>query len=272
MNKQKGISTLLSVLIALLVIAGGVVTYKYYSVSEEGASTKKAGESQDETTGEFFRVDQPELNQKIISPVQIKGEAKLFEHEVLNEWITVEINDGNGHKLGSDKIKTENGKIEGPFLQDISYEQPTSGEGLIKIFEYIPREGFIPTEGVLGSYIPKTLIEIPVVFSEELLVIPADWKTYNNPEANFAFRYPSDWEITADYLYETPARSKAHERTVTLGKIGEKAVVQINMRQCPCPSREVSKSGYTDYIAICSEDSETMDIYKKILASFRIIK
>ena len=52
MNRQKGISTTLAILLIVLlaVIVGGVVTYKYYLVSEGGPSAGEVpGESQDET-------------------------------------------------------------------------------------------------------------------------------------------------------------------------------------------------------------------------------
>jgi len=49
MNKQKGISTILSILLALLIVAGGVVAYNYYSTLEEKPSTGEPGEPQDET-------------------------------------------------------------------------------------------------------------------------------------------------------------------------------------------------------------------------------
>jgi len=133
-------------------------------------------------------------------------------------------------------------------------------------------EGFIPTEGVLGSYVTLTLVDIPVIFGEELLIIPPNWKVYNNPEANFTFRYPLDWEINADYLYETVGGVKAKERTVVLRKIGEEGAISINMRQFPCPAREVSKWGHTNFIGTCSEDPEILDIYEKVLTSFRVVE
>jgi hypothetical protein len=273
MNKQKGISTTLSILLVALLftVVGGGIVYKYYLAPEGEISGGEPKEPQDENDGEFFQINQPKQNQKIISPIRIEGEANLFEHKTLDEWIIIEISDENGHKLGSNNIKTEGGRIEGFFLQEVSYKQPTSEKGLIKIFEYIPEEEFVPTEGALESYIPKTLLEIPVVFSEKLLVIPDNWKVYDNSNSNFTFRYPLNWEITEDYLYKTPAGVEAKERTVLLGEIGEKAVVQINMRQCSCPSREVSKSSHTEYVAICSTDPEILDIYKRIVGSFRII-
>ena len=49
----------------------------------------------------------------------------------------------------------------------------------------------------------------------------ADWKIYNNPEVDFTFKYPLEWEITADYFYETLSGIKATKRTVNLKKVGK---------------------------------------------------
>lgn len=140
------------------------------------------------------------------------------------------------------------------------------------MYEYMLKEDFVPTEGVRGSYVPKTLAEIPVIFGEKLLTIPANWNTYDNSEASFTFKYPSDWEIKADYLYQTLAGVKAKERTVVLGEIGEKGTIFINMRQFPCSARKVSKWGHTNFIGTCSEEPEILNIYEKVVTSFRVVK
>ncbi len=54
------------------------------------------------------------------------------------------------------------------------------------------------------------------------LIIPTsikttNWKTYSNPEAKFTFKYPENWEVKADYYYQTSAGVKAVKPTIVLG-------------------------------------------------------
>ena len=133
---------------------------------------------EEETAEEFFRVIQPEANQKITSPIQIKGKANLSENELVKEWvdkgyvdddlISIVIYDGSDYKLGFGRIPTKNGGLKGPFTIDVSYSLPHSQKGLIKITRYSPTEGFVPTKGVYASISPKVLVEIPVIFTEDV--------------------------------------------------------------------------------------------------------
>lgn len=266
--------------ILIIVFVSGIFAWQYFRVEEKVIPEEdviipeKRIVPVEEKVKEFFRVAKPELNQRITSAIQIKGEAKLPKHEVMNEWISIKIIDKNGHHLGRGRILTKEGKIEGFFVQEVFYEQPTSRNGLIKIYEFILNEEFVPTEGGLRRFIPKTLKEIPVVFGEKLLIIPNNWKVYDNPKANFTFRYPPDWKITADFLYITPGGAKAVERTIAISYPEERHGILINMPQIPRPVRfrEVSQWNHENFIATFSKDPETLAIYEKVVSSFRIVK
>jgi hypothetical protein len=193
----------------------------------------------------------------------------------MDNTVFIEMKDDNGHSLipsfGTEEPTTFTiTKDETPFSMNIFYKYPSSAKGIISVFVYTPTEGFVPTEATLASWSRKNLLEIPIVFGEEIFQTLSDWKTYNNTEANFTFRYPSDWKIDVDYLYETPGGVKAKERTVDLSKEGEKFGIAINERQFPCPTQEVTKWGHTNYIGTCSKDPQFLDIFGKILASFRV--
>jgi hypothetical protein len=94
MKQQKGISTILSIIIALLVIAGGVVTYNYYSTPEEELS---AGESpggiQDETA-DWKTYSNSTMGFSIKYPLdwekseQLLGTATRVQFLIPNEAIT----------------------------------------------------------------------------------------------------------------------------------------------------------------------------------------
>ena len=73
-------------------------------------------------------------------------------------------------------------------------------------------------------------IKIPEKVKDET----ADWKTYISPEGDFTFKYPKDWEIINDYIYETAAGIKSEYRTVELRKIGNESSndwIRLNPRQ-----------------------------------------
>lgn len=223
----------------------------------------------------YIDVIYPKPNQLISSPFQIKGEISVFE-EVMDKKAFIKLTDNNNHKLFPIMGRFETKSYlsitdtKASFSLDVSYVQPTSKKGTIKIFVYIPTEDFEKSEGVLESWSPKTLVEIPIIFDEDLLTIPNNWNIYSNPEAKFTFRYPKDWDIISEYFYETPAGFKSEEMTVTLGK-EEKGGISINLRQAmcspPCWCREVKDN----IIQTCPKDSEALEVFNKVVSTFKVL-
>jgi len=256
---QKHFSKIWILIIILIFIGGGIFAWQYWG------GLKK---------DEFFRVTSPKPNQTIYSPIQIKGEAALSERigkEDPEEAVLIHIIDNNDHQLGWSKILTPGGKLEDSFIKEVIYTQPSSKKGIIKIFEYVPEEiKFDPKlDRWLGSYKPRILAEIPIVFSEGLLTIPDNWNTYNNLVAEITFRYPPDWAIREDYFYKdsvVPTVVACPQRDRIEGTA---ECIQINMPQFPC---EMVARVKENYIGICTEDPEGVSIYEKVLSSFRANK
>ena len=110
----------------------------------------------------------------------------------------------------------------------------------------------------------------------------AQWETYSNPEVNFSFRYPLDWEIKYVRKYKSAAcqispecegiiqlflNKKTDNRLSKMcGK--EKFGIAINMPQCS----GVRYSGLpgNNWICVFGEDTETLDVYEKIKNSFQL--
>ena len=104
----------------------------------------------------------------------------------------------------------------------------------------------------------------------------ADWKTYRNSKANFIFKYPDDWEIIADYFYETPAGYIASTPTVILQKIGNNISnneITINVKQFSCQENigkcvDLYGRNIEAYVGTHSENKEVLQIFDKILDTF----
>ncbi|GEM_PF-4236757 len=103
-----------------------------------------------------------------------------------------------------------------------------------------------------------------------------EWKTYFNPDANFEFRYPENWEIKEDYEYKTPACEEDPEckgrQYIVLGKIGEPALpmkIGINIPQCMGIKWSDLPGG--NWICVFEDDPEVLSIYEQIKKSFQII-
>jgi len=109
------------------------------------------------------------------------------------------------------------------------------------------------------------------VYKKKLKDETADWKTYNNPEANFIFKYPEGWKIMSEYFYETLTGIKADKITVILGKEG-KEEISINLRQAQCLSPCKCEEINGNIIQTCSEKLEVLKIFNQVLSTFRFIK
>jgi hypothetical protein len=263
---------LLLIIIILAIIVGGGCFW--YTVKQETPFTQLLKIKKQEKIESYIKIIQPKANQVVTNPIEIEGEIRIIE-KVMNKEASVEIIDDNGQKLYPLEGRFESGitatNETKSFNLNVSYVQPSSKKGTIKIFAYLPTEGFVPTEGVLESWSPKTLIEIPVIFKEDLLTIPNDWHTYSNTEANFSFRYPKDWKITSEFFYETPAGIKSDAMTVVL-ESNSKAGISINMRQAMCSSPCWCREVKGNLIQTCSEDSGILEIFNKIVSTFRTIQ
>ncbi|MBW6441254.1 hypothetical protein K0B03_04500 [Patescibacteria group bacterium] len=98
-----------------------------------------------------------------------------------------------------------------------------------------------------------------------------EWNVYSNPEVDFTFKYPKDWEITQDYFYTWLNGKVSDTRTVVLRKIGDEASndwININMRQFQCDWGTCKDLG-SNTIGTYSEDPETLRVFDKIIATFK---
>lgn len=135
--------------------------------------------------------------------------------------------------------------------------------------------------GAIGYLAMKSKTEPPVlppVEKEESKIDTSDWKIYNNPETDFTFKYPNNWEVKQDYLYKTAAGVEAESRTVILGPIGDKRseIININVPQIAtgynpniCEFKELCRG---NYIVTCKKEPEILEVYHLIINSFKCIE
>ena len=103
------------------------------------------------TRNEFLEVSYPLPYQKITSPVKVSGKLNFNEANT-----RIRVRDNNGTVL-SDTFTTAEGWMNRlyPFSKDVSYQKPSSREGVVEVFEESAED---------GSEIRK--ITIPVKFSD----------------------------------------------------------------------------------------------------------
>ena len=161
-NKQKQtISPSIIFVIVFIVGIGAVFGLLGYLVSEtkeniipvtQKPSVKVTDEITDDYFGnDFIQVKSPQKNATVKNPVLISGKANVDEANV-----RVKITDDNENIL-ADTFITADGWMDKLYLfeKEITYNMPSSQNGLIEIFEESAKD---------GSEIYK--IEIPVVFED----------------------------------------------------------------------------------------------------------
>lgn len=99
----------------------------------------------------------------------------------------------------------------------------------------------------------------------------SDWNVYSNPQTNFTFKYPKDWQVK-DYEYKSAACQANSDCTgiwvIELKKPEDtKTLIAINLPQC---------SGFknddllgNNWICLFEENNETLEIYENIKKSFQ---
>jgi len=108
----------------------------------------------------------------------------------------------------------------------------------------------------------------------EKFKIPSNWKTYSNPEVNFIFRYPTNWEIKKDYEYKSTTCQVDPKckgiRVVELGKIEDsKILISINRPQCSGIKHDTLPGN--NWICVFDDNSETLNVYEEIKDSFQVV-
>ena len=94
----------------------------------------------------------------------------------------------------------------------------------------------------------------------------AYWQNYFNPQNNFAFKYPKDWEITDDGFYKTAY-------VITMQKIGDDENsndwIRINSPQF---QEEYGRciEVYNQKICTYSSDTDVLEIFEMVAASFKL--
>jgi len=139
-------------------------------------------------------------------------------------------------------------------------------------------------EELVGEYesLAKIHNVIPIFKSSEIKDETANWKTYSNPEVDFTFKYPPDWEIKQEYQYKSAACQADPNckgvRYIFLNRIddtrpanmGEKDKfgMAINMPQCTGVKR--SDLPGNNWICVFDEKSETLEIFNQMLSTFTL--
>jgi len=97
-----------------------------------------------------IKVTVPKINEQIKSPVQISGQAAVFEAQ-----FNARIKDDSGLVLAETQLMTEEGQTMSPFSAKIKYKKPSRREGVIEVFDISPKD---------GTEIHK--VSIPVIFQD----------------------------------------------------------------------------------------------------------
>lgn len=97
-----------------------------------------------------IEVTAPKAGDKIKSPVQLTGQAAIFEAQ-----FNARIKDNSGLILAETQLRTEEGQTMSPFSAKIKYKKPSRPEGVIEVFDISAKD---------GSEIYK--ISIPVIFQD----------------------------------------------------------------------------------------------------------
>ncbi len=112
-----------------------------------------------------------------------------------------------------------------------------------------------------------------------------DWKTYSNPEVNFTFKYPPDWEIKEENQYKNAAwQMDAKSKGIHYlflnriddprpAKRGEKDKfgIAINLPQCAGVQCDYNLAG-SNWICLFDKNLEAVKVYDGIRKSFQQIK
>lgn len=102
------------------------------------------------TRNDSIKVTSPKINEQIKSPVQISGQAAIFEAQ-----FNARIKDNSGLVLAEAQLRTEEGQTMSPFSAKIKYKKPSRGEGIVEVFDISAKD---------GSEINK--VSIPVIFQD----------------------------------------------------------------------------------------------------------
>jgi len=100
--------------------------------------------------------------------------------------------------------------------------------------------------------------------------IPTDWRTYTSGDHSLSFRYPPDWEIRDDFVYETAGGATADVPSIVLGKIGDENSndwVSINPRQFQQQYGTCLEAG-KHTVCTYSSDPAITDIMERIVSTF----
>ncbi|MBN1880737.1 MAG: hypothetical protein JW885_01075 [Deltaproteobacteria bacterium] len=102
--------------------------------------------------------------------------------------------------------------------------------------------------------------------------IPASWRTYTSSDSSLTFRYPPDWEIISDFVYETAGGAAADVPSIELGKIGNENSndwIRINPRQFQTEYGTCLEAG-KHTVCTYSSDPAVVSIMELIVSSFSI--
>ena len=83
-----------------------------------------------------IEVTAPKINERIKSPVQISGQAAIFEAQ-----FNARIKDNSGLILAETQLRTEEGQTMSPFSAKIKYKKSSANQGIIEVFDVSPKDG-----------------------------------------------------------------------------------------------------------------------------------
>lgn len=156
--------------------------------------------------------------------------------------------------------------IEDPNRRLILVSIPDIGPSGLLVYSYdVNTDSGAPEiiEALLSTF---TILDSSTAIGD----IPTDWRTYSGGDSSLSFRYPSDWEIKEELIYETAGGAAADVPSITLGKIGNansNEWIRINPRQFQTEYGACLEAG-AHTICTYSSDPAVIGIMELIVSSF----
>ena len=139
-NKEVSEPVAISIICILTILVGAITLGQCSGVKNEETESKRTKAIQREevkTSNKFLEIISPLPYQGIKSPIEVTGKSNFNEANT-----RIRIKDKNG-KILADTFSTAQGWIDRlyPFSSDVFYQQPSSKEGIIEIFEESAKDG-----------------------------------------------------------------------------------------------------------------------------------
>ncbi len=300
--KYHGFSKIWIIVILCILIAGGIFVWQYLGVPKEKVSApEEKNKTIEDLIQKFYTAIQMENDQGAELVMSYFTPPATTEEKESYDWLTgADLPKGSYRvfmriKISNPLIKNIEKIEEGRFQVNATDEFQSWFNGTGEYSKPISINiTFIVVKIEDKWLVDKYIWEDPnIVYrtekysgfgQEEIIADLTNWKDYPNPEVNFTFKYPSDWEIKEQYEYKSAAcqmdpkckgvryifiNKIADSRPANMGE-KDKFGIAINMPQCTGVKR--SDLVGDNWICVFDVNPEVLNIYEGIKKSFQLTK